>query len=100
MDITVDYKLTGSGWSECALDVYGQPFVLAMTYHRLEKPQQARELFVRASQRIDTEWNDEEGKFVNRYNHDWLIPVIIRREAAALIPGVEVNDVPTFPVDP
>ena len=32
MNITIDYKLTGAGWSECALDVNGQTCTVTASY--------------------------------------------------------------------
>lgn len=32
MDIAIEYKLTGTGWSECTLDVYGQQCQVTASY--------------------------------------------------------------------
>jgi hypothetical protein len=31
-DVSVDYRLTGSGWSSCTIDIYGQTCVLTASY--------------------------------------------------------------------
>lgn len=32
MDVIVDYRLTGSGWSSCAVELYGQSCVITASY--------------------------------------------------------------------
>jgi hypothetical protein len=32
MDVTVDYRLTGSGWSSCTIELYGQTCVVTASY--------------------------------------------------------------------
>jgi hypothetical protein len=31
-DVSVDYRLTGSGWSSCTIDIYGQTCVVTASY--------------------------------------------------------------------
>ena len=79
------YEERADGSPAVAQFVVLPELLLAMTYHQLEQPDKARELFDRASKRIDSQWDRHAGRFIDQYHLDWMIPVIIRREAEMLI---------------
>jgi eukaryotic-like serine/threonine-protein kinase len=58
---------------------------LAMAHHQLGQEKQARQALERAAAFIDAELEKWKGDDVPKGGHDWLMPMIVRREAEALI---------------